>query len=292
MGMLKHPEHPLGTLLYRATVYLPSRLCWEERKGSILLTDANPFGLAEVKCPYSADPISSRWIWRILLSCRAKLQWITRCSAGLSTRPPTLSSLYYLSRVIGVLQSQPFCRYLIFYYITSSPMLMTTFYFKKQSRYLVSGVLQTTWHLVSLNASTWSFHVNILHCHFTCTIVPWTERVESYKYLGLLTDSLSWSPHIVSVYSKAMKVLGLLYRRIYRHTDSESLKQLYLTLIRPHLDYASQVWDPHLTKDKAKLEKIQKLACRLASCRWDAGYHAWCLYTRWVQARPQTWTIV
>ena len=99
------------------------------------------------------------------------------------------------------------------------------------------------------------------------------ERVESYKYLGLLlTDNLCWSSHIANVYSKAMKVLGLLYRRFYGYTDSESLKQLYLTLVRPHLDYACQVWDPHLAKDKAKLEKVQKLACRMAARRWDAGY--------------------
>ena len=74
------------------------------------------------------------------------------------------------------------------------------------------------------------------------------ERVESYKYLCLLlTNSLSWSPHIASVYSKAMKALGLLYRRFYGYADSESLKQLYLTLVRPHFDYTCQVWDPHLS---------------------------------------------
>ena len=99
------------------------------------------------------------------------------------------------------------------------------------------------------------------------------EKVASYKYLGLLlTDNLCWSSHIANVYSKAMKVLGLLYRRFYGYTDSESLKQLYLTLVRPHLDYACQVWDPHLAKDKAKLEKVQKLACRMAARRWNAGY--------------------
>jgi hypothetical protein len=30
----------------------------------------------------------------------------------------------------------------------------------------------------------------------------------------------------------------------------ESLKQLYVSLVRPHLKYACQVWDPHLVKDK------------------------------------------
>jgi hypothetical protein len=39
-----------------------------------------------------------------------------------------------------------------------------------------------------------------------------------------------------------------------------------------HLDYARQVRDPHLVKDKAKLEKIHKFSSRMASRRWDAGY--------------------
>ena len=53
------------------------------------------------------------------------------------------------------------------------------------------------------------------------------ERVASYKYLGLLlADNLSWSPHTANVYTKAMKVLGLLYRKFYGCVNSESLKQL------------------------------------------------------------------
>ena len=99
------------------------------------------------------------------------------------------------------------------------------------------------------------------------------ERVESYKYLGLLlTNNLSWSPHIVNICSKARKVLGLLYRRFYGYADNDTLKQLYLSLVRPHLDYACQIWDPHLAKDKVQLENVQKFACKLASRQWDAGY--------------------
>ena len=56
------------------------------------------------------------------------------------------------------------------------------------------------------------------------------EQVYSYKYLGLnLTPNLSWSDHINSISTKAKKLVGLLYRRFYRNTDSQSL--LRYTLI-------------------------------------------------------------
>ena len=103
------------------------------------------------------------------------------------------------------------------------------------------------------------------------------ERVESYKHLGLLlTDNLSWSSHILPMSTqKQWNCLACCTEdSMHGYADSESLiqKQLYLTLVRPFLDYACQVWDPHLAKDKAKLEKVQKFACRMAAHRWDAGY--------------------
>ena len=100
------------------------------------------------------------------------------------------------------------------------------------------------------------------------------QRVFCYKYLGLLlTDNFSWSQHISSCCSKARQVLGLLYRRFYSFSNQETLKQLYLSLVRPHIEYGCQVWDPHLAKDKKALEDVQKFGLRLASHRWDASYN-------------------
>ena len=73
------------------------------------------------------------------------------------------------------------------------------------------------------------------------------ERVYSYKYLGIqLTSDLSWSAHISTLCSKARQQLGMLYRKFYRYSDVDTLKQLYVAFIRPHLEYATAVWDPHL----------------------------------------------
>ena len=94
-----------------------------------------------------------------------------------------------------------------------------------------------------------------------------------FKYLGvLLSHDLSWGEHVQSVCSKARKILGLLYRRFYNNAPSNSLVQLYLSLVRPHLDYASAIWSPHVKKDKIALENVQKFACRMATRSWDSSY--------------------
>ena len=99
------------------------------------------------------------------------------------------------------------------------------------------------------------------------------EKVDCYKYLGLLiTKNLTWSTHITSICSKAKKILGLIYRRFYTSSNQEAIKQLYISLVRPHLDYACQVWDPHLAKDKKILEDVQRFGCKLAAHQWDSSY--------------------
>ena len=90
------------------------------------------------------------------------------------------------------------------------------------------------------------------------------EQVEHFKYLGVLFSSdLSWSTHIDSICSKARKLVGLLYRRFSANVDSQPLLEMYKLLVRPHLEYAAQIWNPHLVKNITKLEDIQKFALRM-----------------------------
>ena len=99
------------------------------------------------------------------------------------------------------------------------------------------------------------------------------QRVDCCKYLGLLiTKNLTWSAHVNAICSNARKILGLIYRRFYTSLNQETLKQLYISLVRPHLEYACQVWDLHLIKDKKMLEDVQRFGCRLAAHQWDSSY--------------------
>ena len=100
------------------------------------------------------------------------------------------------------------------------------------------------------------------------------ERVSSYKYLGgVISSDLSWSEHVSGVTKKARKQIGLLYRRFYKSTPTETLKTLYTSLICPHLEYAIPVWNPHLSKDIDSLESVQRFATKICTKSWsDTSY--------------------
>ena len=95
------------------------------------------------------------------------------------------------------------------------------------------------------------------------------ERVSSYKYLGVtLSNTLGWSTHIHDISTEAKRVLGFIYRQYSAHLSQSSLQKLYLSLVRPHLEYASQVWNPHLQRDILKLEGVQKFALKICLKQW------------------------
>ena len=52
------------------------------------------------------------------------------------------------------------------------------------------------------------------------------------------------------------KILGLLYWRFSHDTEPYALLELYLSLVRPHLEYRSQVWGPQRHKPTLRCAKI------------------------------------
>ena len=99
---------------------------------------------------------------------------------------------------------------------------------------------------------------SVYHTQFLLNGTP-LEQVDTFKYLRvLLSSDLLRSAHIESICTKARKVIDLLYRRFYGNVDHHILLELYSVLVRPHLEYAAPIWDPHLTKDINKLENVPK----------------------------------
>ena len=99
------------------------------------------------------------------------------------------------------------------------------------------------------------------------------EAVDCIKYLGVsIASDLSWSQHIQSITSKTRRLVGLLFRQYYHYADTNVLKKLYVSLVRPHLEYAVPIWDPYTAKDCDLVESVQRFAGRVCLKSWDIGY--------------------
>ena len=94
------------------------------------------------------------------------------------------------------------------------------------------------------------------------------ESVDTAPYLGLTLDNkLNWNPHVDKMCSKATRSLNFIRRNL--RTTSPSVKETaYNSLVRPQLEYASSVWDPHLSGQTRKIEMIQRRAARFTTGRY------------------------
>jgi len=88
------------------------------------------------------------------------------------------------------------------------------------------------------------------------------EKVDSALYLGITVNSkLKWSEHISSISSKASRSLGLIKRNLW-NCPRKVRETAYTSIVRPTLEYASALWDPHYKKDVSTLERVQRKAAR------------------------------
>ena len=107
----------------------------------------------------------------------------------------------------------------------------------------------------------------ILLCHHTinadfilgaCTL----SMVTQYPHRGVtISNTMSWQNHINNITSRANRVLGLIERNL-RGTSQKLRQQAYFSLVRPHLEYCSTVWNPYIKKDVNKIENIQRRTVR------------------------------
>ena len=101
------------------------------------------------------------------------------------------------------------------------------------------------------------------------------ERVDAYKYLGVwITSDLTWSKQVMEVCKKARQKIGIMYRKYYQHATPPTMLQLYLSCIRPDLEYAVPAWDPYQQCLINSLEAVQKFAMRVCTKQWSSNYNA------------------
>lgn len=88
------------------------------------------------------------------------------------------------------------------------------------------------------------------------------QFVEHHKHLGLtLSRDCKWHEHINGLITKSSKILGMI-KKLKFSVKRSTLNQIYVSFLRPILEYASTVWDGCTLYEKEGLEKIQHEAAR------------------------------
>ncbi len=89
--------------------------------------------------------------------------------------------------------------------------------------------------------------------------------VEHHKHLGLtFSNNGKWHAHINNIMVSSSKILGIMKKLKFK-LCRKSLNQIYLSYMRPILEYASVVWDNCTEYEKELLDKIQNEAARIVT---------------------------
>ena len=126
----------------------------------------------------------------------------------------------------------------------------------------------------------WSMELNTLKCkimhigknnpkriyHMTDkagTSVPLAESVLERDLGIMISADGSFSHQVNTAVSKANNILGQMLNT-FKYFTSDVVKIVYPTYIRPHLEFASSVWNALSKGDLDKLERMQKRVTRQA----------------------------
>ena len=95
------------------------------------------------------------------------------------------------------------------------------------------------------------------------------ERVTNITFLGIqISSKLTWNIHINSICKKVRRIIGLIHRNF--HLAPTLLRRtLYLSMVRPILEYSCVTWHPLNKTLTRRLESVQRFACRVILQTWD-----------------------
>ena len=110
------------------------------------------------------------------------------------------------------------------------------------------------------------------------------DFVESHKHLGItFSCNGQWHTHIETIQRGTYKILDIM-RKLKYSFSRQALNQMYVSYVRPLLEYSSIVWDGCTEQDKTALERLQNEASRIVTgltrstsivnlykeCGWDS----------------------
>jgi hypothetical protein len=91
------------------------------------------------------------------------------------------------------------------------------------------------------------------------------KNVSTHKHLGITFSSDGkWSKHIDNIIKSTSKMITSMYKLKYL-VNRCTLNTIYTMYIRPHFEYACEVWDGCTDEDSNKLERLQLQAARIVT---------------------------
>ena len=102
------------------------------------------------------------------------------------------------------------------------------------------------------------------------------QPTHQQKYLGVtLSADMKWNTHVDKIVSKANSMIGFLRRNLGSAPRKVKI-QAFKSLVRPHLEYCSSVWDPHTKVNIKKIEAVQRRAARfiMNDYKWESSVTA------------------
>ena len=85
----------------------------------------------------------------------------------------------------------------------------------------------------------------------------------SHKHLGIIfTNNCSWNEHIINITKAAYTRLNLL-RALKLRLNRNALEKIYISFIRPLLEYSDAVWDNVSAESKKHLEAVHNEAAKI-----------------------------
>jgi hypothetical protein len=90
------------------------------------------------------------------------------------------------------------------------------------------------------------------------------QRIDSAKILGVtISSDLTWNNHVDNIVSKASKRLYMLYQLKRAGIEQTDLVKIYVSVVRPVLEYACPVWSTNIPLYLSdRIEMVQKRAMK------------------------------
>jgi hypothetical protein len=100
------------------------------------------------------------------------------------------------------------------------------------------------------------------------------NRTDTIKDLVVQLElKLHLHAHVDYIFSQSVRTWGLMRTVTYSFSTLDRLPIFYLTLVRPKLEYASNVWNSITATDAKKLERIQRNFVALCQNRFSTHDH-------------------